>query len=198
MKWMLIAGGVVVAAALLVGGQLLMNGSKAAPGALVGVTPGGASFSIASTSPAGNDATGASLPPLPKSQAGLKPVAPTGPLPAGEPLPPLSASPAGLITSFQEGLVPAGSAYNVTLLPWGMGPDDPAGRTAVVTIDSIVPSGNAPDKFAGLKNHAIFVVMNAKAGGTLERGGAYSAVLTFVAVGTRLVPTLSGAHLTTP
>lgn len=79
-----------------------------------------------------------------------------------------------------------------------MGPDDAAGRTAVVTIDSITPSGTAPDKFAGLNSHGIFVVMNAKAGGTLERGGLYSAVLTFVAVGARLVPTLSEAHPAAP
>jgi hypothetical protein len=197
-RWLLIGASVAVVAAALVGGQLVMNASKPTPAAPDGVASDGASSSVVSTPAAGNDATRTSLPPLPRSQAGLKPAVPTGPAEAGEPLPPLSASPPGLITGFQEGLVPAGSAYGVKLRPWGMGPDDAAGRTAVVTIYSIAPSGGAPDRFASLKNHTILVVMNAKAGGTLERGGVYSAALTFVAVGTRLVPTISGAHLTTP
>jgi hypothetical protein len=185
-------------ATLLVAGQLLMNGSKGAESAPVGVTSDVVPFSVASTSAAGSHVTSSSLPPLPRSQAGLKPVAPAGPFASGEPLPPLSSSPPGLITSFQEGIVPPESAYNVTMRPWGLGPDDPAGRTAVVTVDSIAPAGAAPDKFAALKGHAILVVMNAKAGGTLENGGLYSAVISFVATGGRLVPTLSEAHLTAP
>lgn len=197
-RWMLIAGVVAVVAALLVGGQLIMNGNKAPAGPQMGATSDGKPFSVVSTAPAGNDATSSAIPPLPKSQVGLKAIEASGPLTAGEPLPPLTASPPGLITSFQEGLVPSGSAYNVTLRPWGLGPNDPAGRTAVVTIDTITPSGAAPDKFVGLKRRAIFVVMNAKAGGTLERGGSYSAVLSFVAAGGHLVPTISDAHLATP
>jgi hypothetical protein len=194
-KWMLTAGGVVAVAALLVVGQLLMNRGTGAPR---GMTSDGVPLSSASTSAVASDATRAPLPPLPRSQAGLRPVAPAGPFAAGEPLPPLSSSPPGLITSFQEGLVPPESAYMVTVRPWGLGPDDPAGRTAVVTVDSIAPAGAAPDKFGGLKGHAILIVMNAKAGGTLERGGRYSAVLSFTATGGRLVPSLSEAHLTIP
>jgi hypothetical protein len=157
------------------------------------VAADGKQFAIVATAGAGNDATSAVLPPLPKSQAGLKPITPVGPAASGEPLPPLTASPTGLFTAFQPDLVPSGSAYSVTLRPWGMGPDDPAGRTAVVTLYSIVPTAGAPDKFGGLKRHPLLVIMDAQAGGTMELGGPYAAVVTFVASNGKLVPMLSQA-----
>jgi hypothetical protein len=194
-KWMLLAGVVAVVAALLVGGLLLMNGNKGASAPLTGTTSDGKTFSIVATAPAGNEVTSSAVPALPKAQVGLKAVEATGPLAAGEPLPPLAASPPGLITSFQEGLVPSGSEYKVTLSPWGLGPSDAAGRTAVVTINTITPANGSPDKFAGLRNRAILVVMDAKAGGTIGRGGWYSATLVFIDSGGRLVPTLRDARL---
>jgi hypothetical protein len=206
-KWMVIGGAVVAVAVavLLVVGQSLMTGRE--PAALPSNSGSGMRAATATVGPAGSLSAGAPTTPvgtkpavtppapLPRSQAGLKPVAPSGPAAAGQPLPPLSASPSDLVSGFRSGTVPSGSAYDVILRPWGMGPVVPQGRTAVVTVYSVTPLFGAPASFATLKSRALLVVMDAKAGGTLERGGTYAAVLRFVAAGGRLVPVLSRAKL---
>jgi len=199
---MLVAGAVVVASVLLVAGQSLMNRTAPSlPGStatLSSAVMSGAASSPSSSSPPASSTptapsapTAAVLPPLPRSQVGLKPVSPDGPLAAGRPLPPLSTSPASVISGLQQGVVPSGSAYKVTLRPWGMGPPAPQGRTAVVTIYSILPSHGAPASLTRFKGRVLLVVMDAKGGGTIERGGTYTAFLTFVAAAGRLVPVLT-------
>jgi hypothetical protein len=176
--------GVAAAVLLCAAGLAVWLGRSASPNAS---NPGAG----LTTSTIGPGAETSSLPALPPSQADLAPAAVDAPLASGVPLPPLSSSPADLISSFEAGLVPSGSSYAITLRPWGMGPIAPGGRTVVITLDSIVPVGTAPDAFVGFRNRAILVVMDAAHGGTIERGGSYSAILTFVTSDGQLVPILS-------
>ena len=183
-KKTLIIFGVAVAVLLCIGGLAVWLGRGASP-----VAPGPGAGLTTSTIGPGSET--AALPPLPPSQADLAPTAVDAPLASGVPLPPLSSSPADLISSFEAGLVPSGSSYAITLRPWGMGPIASSGRTVVITLDSIVPVGAAPNAFVGFRKRAVLAVMAAAHGGTIERGGSYSAILTFVTSGGQLVPVLS-------
>jgi len=187
-KKTLIISGVAVAVLLCVGGLVVWMGRTDSPGA----SGPGAGLTTSTIGP-GSEA--ASLPPLPPSQADLAPTTVDAPLSAGVPLPPLSSSPANLMSSFESGLVPSDSSYAIILRPWGMGPIAPAGRTVVITVDSIDPVGDAPNSFVGLRKRVVLAVMDAAHGGTIESGGSYSATLTLVTSGGQLVPVLSKVTL---
>lgn len=215
-KWWLIGGGVLLVAALLVGGQLLLTRtSKPTPSpaekpAQAPTTPAAGTASGTSTTPTTTSAnlgavtttsSVAGSVPHPPAAAfvpppATKPYAASGPIPPGDPLGRLTTPPERLIAGFQKGVLPAGSAYAVTLRPWGFAAGDAKGPTLVVTVGKIRPLGSAPPR-TSLVGANLLVVMTPTAGGFLTNGGSYTAVLTFVAEGNRLIPMLSAAKLIT-
>ena len=208
-KWVLIAIGIAVAAAALVGIQMWMvgrqhggsvaeQGAKAsgessvpAAGDVDGSTDGtptedGPPLEPGSTAPQARPIDPSTIPPA--SQVGSS--APSGTIAQGSILPRLTSSPRGMISGLGGGTIPAGSAYTITFRPWGFGFNDPKGRTLVVTIDAIKPVKKAPPQ-GRLVGPPVLLVMDAKHGGTIGRGGTYSGRVTFVAEGGTLVPLLS-------
>lgn len=207
-KWVLVAVG-AAAAALLVGGQLLLVNRASPPKAPAGQTaeatsapsPSAASKGSATKQPSSSAlSTVPSQPPrviapLPGG-APLKPIKPAGPAKTGSALHPLSEAPVGLVAGFSPGRARPGATYAVTFRPWGYGPADRWGQTVVVTVTKVVPTGAAPDVSA-LMRGPVLMVMDAPQGGNVAAGGAGTATLTFRAEGAKMVPTLSNVEAPT-
>ncbi len=182
-RWMLIAAGAIVAAAALVGGQLLLNRANVR-------SPAASSASTTSTA----GAVARQPQPMPSR---LAPIASTRPAADGAPLHPLRDSPPNVIAGLLLGKLPSGSAYTVRFRPWGYGPSDARGLTVAVTIVSATGLGTAP-RADGLRNKTLLLSMDPKNEGVVYGGGTMTGVLTFVAAGDRLVPTLSAVKAPTP
>jgi hypothetical protein len=201
-KWLLIVGGVLAGAALLVAAQSLTSAPR--PGGSVGPTPGlsldssssAAVTRVASDGPAAGAAT--STPPTVAVTASPRrvqrpvrdPIDASAPLTAGAPIAPLATMPAVIVSGLASGAVPSGSSYGVVLHPWGTGPISPAGPTLVVTIESMKALDGAPGVPA-MRGRVMLVVEGGALGESVPGGGRFSARITFVPQSGRLVPLLS-------
>lgn len=216
---MLVLGGIVLVGAALVGGQVLLSRSSSVPGApspgsVATSTGGSASVATGSatsgsgTSQGGFTTTAGIVPPKGgKSSSSASgtlqpfPAMPdphlpahkvTQPVPAGAALAPLSDAPGMTISALKLGALPDGTAYTIRMRPYGLGPASTLGSRLVIRVDSVAPGAKAPasTKIVGA---IVIAIVDTRHGGTVTRGGTYSATLTFRSDGTRLLPVLSQA-----
>lgn len=214
-KWMLVVGGVIVVAAALVGGQMLLSRNSSAPNpagpsSVATATSGsasasgspsatsGSSSSYTATAgilpPKGGKSTGsanATLQPFPAMPAPKLPARKvTEPVAAGQPLAPLSDAPGITISALKLGTMPNGSAYAIRMRPYGIGPSSSLGSRLVIRVDSAKPIGKAPANSKIVRANVIALV-DTRHGGTVTKGGVYSATLAFHSDGTKLLPVIS-------
>jgi hypothetical protein len=174
---MLVAGGVVLAAAVLVGAQILLSRP--------------AVLTKPSSPSAGS--TAATLQPIPRMQTAETRIPSrrlTAPVPAGVILTPLADAPGATISGLALDAVPAGASYSIRMRPYGFGPSSNLGTQLVIRVDS-VSAGPQADGAKSIANANLLVLVDTLHGGAVTRGGRYSATLTFRSDGKRLVPVLS-------
>ena len=217
-KWMLITGGVVLAIAVVVAVVLLTSNPKPSSNQTVGGSSQTASTSTASasgtqtggTTPSQGatsattgqggsiSATGAAtagtilkLKPFPQMPASKQPAhKPSGPVPVGQPLGPLTAAPNPTLSALKLGIVPDGSKYTIRMRPLGFGPPMLLGSRLVIRVDSATPAAGAPKLMQLVRANAL-VLVDTTHGGSLTKGGTYTASLTLRSDGTKLLPILS-------
>ncbi len=157
-----------------------------------GSTPrGSASGTAPSSSKTGGVATNPALsplrvfPPLPDSH--LPAQAANAPAAAGQTLAPLTSAPSDTISALKIGLVPDGAVYNITMRPYGIGPSIALGSRIAIRVDSSTPVRGAPAK-PPVANANWLVIVDTTHGGTVTKGGTYTAVLVFRSDGTKMLP----------
>lgn len=112
------------------------------------------------------------------------------PYPAGKKLPPLASAPSDTISALKLGTIPAGSAYKVTLRPYGIGPSLLLGSRLAVKLDKVTPKNGAPaNKLIDGAN--LLVLVDTSHGGTITKGGTYTAWIVFQSDGSKLIPVMS-------
>jgi hypothetical protein len=126
----------------------------------------------------------------PKLPAAKTTAAPGAPIAAGQPLPNLTAAPSNTISAVKTGVVQQGAQYKVTVRPLGIGPDLPFGSRIVVKVDSAQRVGIAPTK-SPIANANVLVLVDTTHGGTISKGGTYTATITFLTDGTKLLPVMT-------
>ena len=114
----------------------------------------------------------------------------TTPLPLGETLPPLTEAPDQTISGLKSGMIPEGSAYKITMRPYGIGPEIIFGSRVAIRVDSAEPLGSAPPNDQ-IVNANVLALVNTTDGGSVSKGGTYTATLIFRSDGTKLLPVLS-------
>ena len=182
-RWVLVLGAIALAAALLVGAQLLSaRRTTAAP-----TVPAAPSSSQTATGTAQRQRAPQRLEPIPATAAAAN----------GAPLHPLSSSPPSIISGFALGRVPAGASYTITLQPWGYGPGGRHGLDVAAKILSAAPLGEAPG-VGTLKGAMLLLVMDDRTGGVVYTGGTSQGVVTFIQDGSVLFPKLTDVKTQTP
>ena len=162
-------------------------------GTIPNTIPGGIPGSTSTGSPTSQALAPLKVfPPMPKST--LPPHAATSPAAPGSTLAPLSTAPTATVAALKLGLVPDGSQYAITMRPYGIGPSIVFGTRMVVLVDSTRPLSGAPTN-SHLNNANMLVVLDTTHGGSLTKGGTYTATLTFRSDGSKLLPILSNAKL---
>jgi hypothetical protein len=112
------------------------------------------------------------------------------PLASGQDLAPLAEAPADTISGLKLDELPDGATYEIVMRPYGIGPDSLFGSRIAIRIDSATPLMGAP-KYDTIVNANLLVVVDTDNGGTVEKGGTYTARLTFRSDGTKLLPILT-------
>jgi hypothetical protein len=218
-KWLLVVGGIVLVAAVVVGGQMLVTRSSAptppgvSPGignaagvtsgsvaASAGTSNGGGFTTTAGIVPAkGDESVGganATLQPFPAMPDPHLPAHKvTEPAPPGQVLAPLSDAPGQTISALKLGSMSDGSAYTIRMRPYGIGPSSNLGSRLVIRVDTAAAGIHAPTS-TKIANTNVIALVDTRHGGTVTRGGTYSAVLTFRSDGKRLLPVLSEVKAT--
>ena len=133
---------------------------------------------------------GEPFPAVPQSKAPAVTV--TSPVAKGTVLAPLTEAPEPTISGLALDTVPAGSEYQIRMRPYGIGPSVFYGSRICIRVDSATPKNGAPDTKA-IDNANLLVVMDTNHGGTVTKGGTYTAKLVFLSDGTKLLPVLSEA-----
>jgi hypothetical protein len=170
------------------------SGGKATSG---GTAAGGSTTSGGSTSSgAGGASPNSAVPTLQVFPALADPGIPaqtvTSPVPKGQTLAPLTAAPDPTISALKLGAVPEGAQYTIRMRPYGIGPSMVFGSRIVLRVDSATPLAGMPAN-PGIVNTNLLVIVDTTDGGTVTKGGTYSATLTFRSDGTKMLPIMSSA-----
>jgi len=224
-KWMAIAGVALVAVVLVVALLLLNRNSSssitpnsnAASSSTSGTTSSTTSTGTGTTqgqsatttagmttgtnpskttaSGAGTGSTTGGLKPFPQLPTPkIAAAAPTSPIAAGQTLPPLTEAPSNTISGLKLGEVPTGATYTIVMRPYGIGPSIVLGSRLAVRVDSVKPVGGAPAN-SHMANANVLVLMDTTLGGTVTKGGTYTATVRFLSDGSKLLPVMSHATL---
>jgi hypothetical protein len=118
----------------------------------------------------------------------------TSPAAVGQTLPPLIAAPKPTLYALKTGQIFSRSTYDIVMRPYGRGPSSVWGSGLVIKVDSATPVG-ATHVYKKIIGANILVIVDTNDGGTVTKGGTYSAVLTWRSDGTKLLPILSKAKL---
>ena len=167
-----------------------LSGSATKPNSTANTTPSTTTTGVMnSKQPAG------ALAPFPKlPDPGIPAQAPKAPVADGKTLAPLTSAPASTISGLAFGMVPEGSQYTIRMQPLGIGPDSFQGSGLVIFVDSAKPVGSAPEN-SKIVNENVLAIVDTTQGGTVTKGGTYTATLTFRSDGTKLLPILSQASV---
>lgn len=178
-RWLI--GGLVVllAAAALLTGQLLMTRRHASQTANIGA-PVDSSLQSGGSSSGSSGATNAiesTSPSTSRGQAPKTPAAPQAPAAPGERLTMLAAPPVATAGGFNPAYLPPGSRYAVIVRPYGFGPSQGPNTTLVVEISSAkgLNGAKGAEKLVG-RNALVIVEVGSQSAYTV--GGSFSAVLT--------------------
>jgi len=135
------------------------------------------------------------LTPFPKiPDPGVPAQAPKAPAVEGKTLAPLTSAPDPTISGLGFGTIPEGSQYTIRMQPLGLGPDSVYGSGLVMLVESAKPVGSAPEN-SKIINANVLAIVDTTQGGTVTKGGTYTATLTFRSDGTKLLPILSQASV---
>jgi hypothetical protein len=118
----------------------------------------------------------------------------TAPAPVGQALAPLSDAPGSTISALKLGAVADGATYAIRMRPYGIGPSSTLGSRLVIRVDAATP-GNKTSTTNRITNANVLALVDTTHGGTVTKGGTYSATLTFRSDGTKMLPVLSRATL---
>ena len=100
------------------------------------------------------------------------------------------------LSAVDLGLAPNGAQFKIVMRPYGFGPSTVYGSGLVILVDSSKPVGKAPAKVASrFAKSNLLVVVDTTHGGTVTKGGTYTATITLRSDGTKLLPILSQAAL---
>ena len=165
-------------------------GTTATGTASTNTTSGNKPGSTTSGAQSGSGSTTAlkPFPPLPASDApAQKPANTAAP---GAALVPLTEAPSDTISALKVGTIPDGAHYTIVMRPYGIGPSVLMGSRVAIRVDKSTPVGNSPVENS-MSNSNVLVVVNTTDGGTVTKGGTYTATLTFRSDGSKMLPILS-------